>query len=92
MLLESGKIYQRKYFADSLMLPSLEIVGSAEIYVSNKGTKPTSTSEMVLEDNFEDGKINTVMAMTRWICAVYSDDSKVYEMGLIENPYKGGDK
>ena len=91
MLLESGKIYQRKYFADSYMLPTLQIKGSAQIYVSNQGEKPTSTSEMVLESDFEDNTINTVIAMTRWICAVYedSDDSNaVYEMGLIENPYK----
>ena len=92
MLLESGKIYKRKYFADSYMLPTLEITGSAQVYVSNKGEKPTSTSDMKLEDGFENDKINTVIAMTRWICVVYeesSDESNaVYEMGLVENPYK----
>lgn len=88
MLLESGKIYKRKYFADSYMLPTLEITGSAQVYVSNKGEKPTSTSDMKLEDGFENDKINTVIAMTRWICVVYSDGSEVYEMGLVENPYK----
>ena len=88
MLLESGKIYQRKYFADSYMLPTLQIKGSAQIYVSNQGEKPASTSEMVLESDFEDDAINTVIAMTRWICAVYDSGNEVYEMGLIENPYK----
>ena len=47
---------------------------------------------MKLEDGFENDKINTVIAMTRWICVVYeesSDESNaVYEMGLVENPYK----
>lgn len=91
MLLESGKIYQRKYFADSYMLPTLQIKGSAQIYVSNQGEKPTSISEMILESDFEDDTINTVIAMTRWIAAVYEDSDEsnaVYEMGLIENPYK----
>lgn len=88
MQLESGKIYQRKYFVDSHMLPTLQIDGTAQIYVSNKGEQPASVDEMVLETDFEDDAINTVLAMTRWIAAVYSGDSKVYEMGLIENPYK----
>ena len=87
MLLQSGKIYQRKYFTDSYMLPTLEINGEAEIYVSNKSEKPASINEMVLETNFENDTINTVIAMTRWICAVYNNGS-VYEMGLVESPYK----
>lgn len=88
MLLQSGKIYQRKYFADSHMLPTLEIDGEAEIYVSNKSEKPASINEMVLETNFENDMVNTVIAMTRWIAAVYNDGNTVYEMGLVENPYK----
>ena len=88
MLLQSGKIYQRKYFIDSQMLPTLEINGEAEIYVSNKSEKPSSINEMVLETNFENDTINTVIAMTRWICAVYSNGNTVYEMGLVESPYK----
>ena len=88
MLLESGKIYQRQYFNDSHMLPTLEIDGEAEIYVSNKPEKPTSTSEMILEENFENDTVNTVIAMTRWICAIYETGNNVYEMGLVENPYK----
>lgn len=88
MLLKSGEIYQRKYFADSYMLPTLQIKGEAQIYVSNQGTKPESIDEMVLEENFEDDTINTVIAMTRWIAAVYDSGNEVYEMGLVENPYK----
>lgn len=88
MLLQSGKIYQRKYFSESYMLPTLEIKGTAQIYVSNKGSKPSSVSDMVLEENFENGTINTVIGMTKWICAVYESGSSVYEMGLVESPYK----
>ena len=89
MLLKSGKIYKRKYFADSHMLPTLEIIGEAEVYVSNRGEEPTSINEMQLETDFENNKINTVIAMTRWICAVFDHTTEVYEMGLVENPYKG---
>ena len=89
MLLKSGKIYQRKYFADSYMLPTLQIKGSAQVYVSNDTKRPESTNDMVLEEGFEGDKINTVIAMTRWICVVFSGNSKVFEMGLVENPYKG---
>lgn len=89
MLLKSGEIYSRKYFKDAHMLPSLEITGSAQIYISNKGLKPTSISEMKLEKDFENDKINTVIAMFRWICAVYEEGSEVNEMGLIHSPYRG---
>lgn len=89
MILESGKIYKRQYFTDSLMCPTLEIKGTAKIYVSNSGTKPASVNEMVLEADFENGKVNTVIGMTRWICAVYEEGSEVREMGLISSPYKG---
>lgn len=89
MILESRKIYQRQYFSDSLMCPTLEIKGNAQIYVSNSGVKPASTDEMALEADFENNKVNTVIGMTRWICAVYADGSEVCEMGLISNPYKG---
>ena len=89
MTLESNKIYKRQYFADSLMCPTLEIKGTAEIYVSNSGTKPASVDEMVLETDFENGKVNTVIGMTRWICAVYEEGSEVREMGLVSSPYKG---
>lgn len=92
MLLKSGTIYKRSYFADSYMLPSIQINGTAKIYVSNAGEQPSSTDEMLLEENFKDNKINVVTAMTRWICAVYDDSDEanaVYEMGIVENPYKG---
>ena len=91
MLLQSGKIYQRKYFSDSYMLPTLQIKGEAQVYVSNEGSKPTSINEMILEENFENNTINTVIGMTKWICVVYdeSDESNsVYEMGLVESPYR----
>ena len=89
MILKSGEIYQRQYFVDSLMCPTLEIKGTAKIYVSNSGAKPVSVDEMVLEADFENGKVNTVIGMTRWICAVYEEGSEVREMGLISSPYKG---
>lgn len=89
MVLKSGEIYQRQYFVDSLMCPTLEIKGTAKIYISNSGIKPISVNEMVLETDFENGKVNTVIGMTRWICAVYEEGSEVREMGLISSPYKG---
>jgi hypothetical protein len=88
MLLESGKIYQRKYFADSYMLPTLQIKGSAQVYVSNQAEKPQSISEMIEETDFEDDTINTVIAMTRWIAVVYDSGNEVYEMGLVQTPYR----
>lgn len=87
MILESGKIYKRKYFIDSLLCPTLEITGTASVYVSNSCEEPTSVSDMKLETAFENSKINTVIGMTRWICAVYSSGSEVNEMGLITTPY-----
>lgn len=89
MILKSGEVYQRQYFVDSLMCPTLEIKGTAKIYISNSGIKPISVDEMVLETDFENGKVNTVIGMTRWICAVYEEGSEVREMGLISSPYKG---
>ena len=89
MILKSGEIYQRQYFVNSLMCPTLEIKGTAKIYISNSGIKPVSVDEMVLETDFENGKVNTVIGMTRWICAVYEEGSEVREMGLISSPYKG---
>lgn len=88
MILESGKIYQRKYFVDSLLCPTLEIKGNAQIYVSNSSTQPESTADMIQDTDFEANKINTVIGMTRWICAVYEEGSEVNEMGLITSPYK----
>lgn len=92
MLLESGKIYKRQYFKDSYLCPTLEIVGSATIYVSNKSTKPENVSEMSELSNIESDSLNVITGMTRWICAQYNDDSDesnaVYEMGLVESPYK----
>ena len=89
MTLESGKIYLRKYFPqEQVLLPTLELTGSVQVYVSNKTEKPSSTSEMKLCEEFENNKINSVVGMTRWIAAVYSDGSSAEEMGLIENPFR----
>ena len=96
MLLESGKIYKRNYFKDSLLCPTLEIIGSATIYVSNKTEKPESIAEMTQLANIEANSLNVITGMTRWICAQYDDDSDddgiidnmVFEMGLVESPYK----
>ena len=90
MLLESGKIYKRQYFKDAYLCPTLEVVGSATIYVSNKGTKPADVSEMSELSNIEANSLNVITGMTRWICAQYDEsdeDNAVYEMGLIETPY-----
>lgn len=89
MILESGKIYLRKYYpAETTILPTLELKGNVQVYVSNSGTKPTSTSDMLLCEEFENNKINSVIGMTRWIAVVYSDGSSANEMGLVENPLR----
>lgn len=89
MLMESGKIYLRKYYPqEQVLLPTLELTGTVQVYVSNKSEKPTSTNEMKLSEDFENDKINSVIGMTRWICCVYSDGSSAEEMGLIENPFR----
>lgn len=95
MILESGKIYKRKYFRDAYLCPTLEVIGSATIYVSNKSEKPESISEMTQLSNIEANSLNVITGMTRWICAQYAEDSDsdgnvdnlVLEMGLIESPY-----
>ena len=89
MTLESGKIYLRKYFPqETVLLPTLELTGNVEVYVSNKPTKPASISEMKLSEDFENNKINSVVGMTRWIAVVYSSGSSADEMGLVENPFR----
>ncbi len=89
MIMESGKIYLRKYISpDLVLLPTLELTGEVEVYVSNKAEKPANVSEMKLSEDFENDKINSVIGMTRWICCVYTGDSKAEEMGLISSPFK----
>lgn len=89
MTLESGKIYLRKYFPqEQVLLPTLELTGEVQVYVSNKSTKPTSVNEMKLSEEFENDKINSVVGMTRWIAVVYSSGSSADEMGLVENPFR----
>lgn len=89
MILESGKIYLRKYYPkETTILPTLELKGNVEVYVSNSGPKPADTSEMLLCDEFENDKVNSVIGMTRWIAVVYSSGSSANEMGLVENPLR----
>lgn len=89
MTLESGKIYLRKYYpAEQTLLPTLSLTGDVQVYVSNKGEKPSDISEMILCEEFENDKINSVVGMTRWIAVVYSNGSTAEEMGLVENPYR----
>lgn len=89
MTLESGKIYLRKYYPqEQVLLPTLELTGSVQVYVSNKAQQPADVSEMILCEEFENDKINSVVGMTRWIAVVYSNGSSADEMGLIENPFR----
>ena len=92
MLLESGKIYQRRYFRDAYLCPTLQIIGTADIYVSNKNEKPESIADMVKLSDINPNSFQVFTGMTRWIAATYeqdSDDSNaVYEMGLVESPYR----
>lgn len=89
MVLESGKVYLRKFYpAETMLCPTLELKGTVQVYVSNSGTKPTSISEMQLCEEFENNKINSVVGMTRWIAVVYSSGSSANEMGLVENPLR----
>lgn len=87
MLMESGKIYQRKYFKDSLLCPTLEIKGTATVYVSNKSEKPNDVSEMSELQNIEANSLLVMTGMTKWIAVSYSSGTEVYEMGLIKCPY-----
>lgn len=88
MLLESGKIYKR-YIANRLNIcPSIELDGDVSLYVSDKGTKPNSISEMIKINNAKQNCINTILSQTRWIAVVYNTDSSAaYEMGIIESPF-----
>ena len=89
MIMESGKVYLRKFYPqETTILPTLELKGDVQVYVSNNGTKPTDISEMLLCEEFETDKINSVIGMTRWIAFVYSDGASANEMGLIENPLR----
>lgn len=92
MLMESGKIYQRKYFKDSLLCPTLEIKGTATVYVSNKTEKPTDVSEMSELQNVDPNSLLVLTGMTKWIAVSYADSddtNAVYEMGLVKSPYIG---
>ena len=88
MLLESGKIYKR-YLANRLNIcPSIELKGSVSLYVSDKGQRPSSISEMSLVGDIKQNAINTILAQTRWIAVVYNDDNSLaYEMGIVQSPF-----
>lgn len=88
MLLESGKIYKRYLGNRIAMCPSIELQGDVSFYVSDKGAKPNSTSEMDLIENVRQNYINSILANTRWIAVVYNtDESAAYEMGIVTNPF-----
>ena len=87
MQLKSGQIYKIYAYNAPMYCPTLSIEGEAEIYVSLSGQKPTSTDEMFLCEEFENGKINTVIGMFRWICPVYTSGNKVEECGLCSSPF-----
>lgn len=90
MLLESNKIYRRIIYAPiRLMCPSLEIKGTATLYVSNSATKPSSIDEME-EIDLDSNTIHSILGQTRWIAVSYDEDTEVYEMGLVESPFKAG--
>lgn len=87
MQLKSNEIYKIYVFKNDMYCPTLSISGEAQIYVSLSGEKPTSTDDMMLVTDFENNKVNTVIGMFRWICAVYEEGSKVEECGLISSPF-----
>lgn len=88
MKLEPNKIYKIYVYNAPMYCPTLSIKGNAQIYVSLSGEKPESTDDMLLVTDFEANKVNTVIGMFRWICAVYNDtSSSVEECGLISSPF-----
>ena len=88
MTLEPNKIYKIFVYNAPMYCPTLSIKGDAQIYVSLSGDKPESTDDMILCSDFETNKVNTVIGMFRWICAVYEEGSSlVEECGLISSPF-----
>lgn len=89
MKLKSNEIYQIFIYDAPMYCPTLSIKGEAQIYASLSGQKPQSTDDMFLVEEFENGKVNTVIGMFRWICAVYDESSSsVEECGLVSSPFK----
>lgn len=88
MKLKSNEVYKIYIFDNFMYCPTLSIKGDAKIYVSLSGDKPESTDGMLLCSDFEANKVNTVIGMFRWICAVYDEtDSVVEECGLVSSPF-----
>lgn len=94
MKLKSGEIYKLYVFNNFMYCPTLSIKGNAQIYASLSGTKPETVDDMILISDFESNKINTVIGMFRWICAVYDEETSIVEeCGLISSPFiNKGDK
>lgn len=87
MILKSNRIYKIFKYDAPMYCPTLSIKGEANIYVSLSATKPNSTDDMFLIDDFKNDTINTVIGMFRWICPVYGDGSLVEECGLCSSPF-----
>lgn len=88
MKLKSEQIYKIYVYNAPMYCPTLSIKGNAQIYVSLSGEKPESYGDMLLVSEFESNKVNTVIGMFRWICAVYDEtSSSVEECGLVSSPF-----
>lgn len=88
MKLKSEQIYKIYVYNAPMYCPTLSIKGNAQIYVSLSGEKPESYDDMLLVSEFESNKVNTVIGMFRWICAVYDETSNsVEECGLVSSPF-----
>lgn len=88
MQLKSEQIYKIYVYNAPMYCPTLSIKGNAQIYVSLSGEKPESYDDMLLVSEFESNKVNTVIGMFRWICAVYDEtSSSVEECGLVSSPF-----
>lgn len=93
MILDTDTIYQTYRKSPFLMMPSLQISEGVKVYISNKGPKPSSISEMVEDTGFQANKINSFVSIPRWIAiTATSDDYEAYECGLLTNPFKDVEK
>ena len=93
MILDTNTIYPTYRKSPFLLMPSLQISEGVNVYVSNKGPKPNSISEMIQDTGFQAGKINSFVSVPRWIAiTATSDDYDAYECGLIDSPFKEVEK
>lgn len=89
MILDTNKIYSTYRKSPFLMMPSLQVSEGVKVYISDKGTKPNSISEMIEDTGIQAGKINSFVSVPRWIAiTATSDDYDAFECGLIESPLK----